>query len=112
VNSSHHHYKERYAFFAWAFLLIASIMAGLAVVEWTENKRHMENQRRLIVEKLSTIRARLEGDLNAELLLSRSIITEVATNTDITQERFFLIAEHFLKPQSISEISVSPKERY
>jgi sensor domain CHASE-containing protein len=97
VNSSHHHYKERYAFFAWAFLLIASIMAGLAVVEWTENKRHMENQRRLIVEKLSTIRARLEGDLNAELLLSRSIITEVATNTDITQERFFLIAEHFFK---------------
>lgn len=65
------------------------------MVEWTENKRFMENQRRSIVEQLSTIRARLEGDLNAELLLARSIIIEVATNTDIKKDRFFKIAEHF-----------------
>jgi len=96
LDTANHSLKERYAFFAWALLLTLSIITGLLVVEWTENKRFMENQRRSIVEQLSTIRARLEGALNAELLLARSIITEVATNTDITKDRFFKIAQHFM----------------
>lgn len=89
--------KERFVFLAWLVLLILSIIAGLLVVEWTENKRFQENQRRSVVEQLSTIRARLEGQLNAELLLARSIITEVVTNTDITKERFYKIADHFFE---------------
>lgn len=97
MNNSHHSFKERYALFASALLLIIFITLGLFVVEWTENKRFRENQRRSIVEQLSTIRARLEGGLNAELLLARSIITDVSVNTDITKDRFFNIAEHFFK---------------
>ena len=100
MNKHHHGFKERYAFFAWAILLATFITSGLIVLEWTENKRFGENQRRSIVEKLSTIRARLEGELNAELLLARSIITEVATNTDISKDRFSKIAEHFFKASS------------
>jgi sensor domain CHASE-containing protein len=67
------------------------------VVEWTENKRFIENQRRSFVKQLSTIRAKLEGDLNAELLLTRSIITEVTIDADITKDRFFKIAEQIFK---------------
>ena len=67
------------------------------VVEWTENKRFIENQRRSFVEQLSTIRAKLEGHLNAELLLTRSIITEITIDTDITKDRFFKIAEQIFK---------------
>jgi two-component system, sensor histidine kinase and response regulator len=92
-----HRLKEQYAFFAWALLLTLSIIAGLLVVESTENKRFLENQRRSVVEQLSTIRARLEGELNAELLLARSIITEVVTNTNITKDRFHKIAQHFME---------------
>ncbi|MDP8218953.1 MAG: CHASE domain-containing protein [Candidatus Theseobacter exili] len=97
MDTDYQSFLERYAFLAWVILLALSIITGLLVVEWTENKRFQENQRRSVVEQLSTIRARLEGQLNAELLLARSIITEVVTNTDITKDRFFKIAEHFME---------------
>ena len=97
MTTEHHGTKERYIFLALAFLLTLSIIAGLLVVESTENKRFMKNQRESIVEKLSTIRARLESGLNSELLLARSIIIDVETNTDITKDRFFKIAQHFMK---------------
>ena len=96
MAKDHHSFNERYSFFAWALLLTLSIITGLLVVEWTENKRFLEYQRQSIVEQLGTIRARLEGSLNAELLLARSIIIEVETNTDITKDRFFKIAQHFM----------------
>jgi sensor domain CHASE-containing protein len=92
-----HRYKERYAFFAWGILLTLSIITGLLIVEWAENRRFVENQRSSIVEQIGTIRARLEGQLNAELLLAQSIVIEVKTNTDITKDRFFNIAQHFMK---------------
>ncbi len=97
MNNAHHRFKERYVFFVAPLLLIIFITSGLLVVEWSENKRFLANQRHSVIEQLSTIRARLEGELNAELLLARSIITEVATDTDITKDRFFKISEHFFK---------------
>ncbi len=97
MDTAYHGFKERYAFFAWALIVVLSIISGLLLVEWTENRRFLENQRRSIVEQLSTIRVKLEGELNAELLLARSIIIEVATNTDITEERFFKISQHFME---------------
>ena len=97
MATAHHSFKERYAFFAWVLLLALSIITGLLIVEWTENKRFLENQHQSIVEQLSTIRARLEGELNSELLLAQSIVVEVETNTDITKDRFFKIAQHFMK---------------
>jgi len=97
LNTHPHRFKEWYPFFFWVLLLTVSIITGLLVLEWTENRRFMDNQRRSIVEQLSTIRARLEGGLNAELLLARSIITQVAINTDITEEQFSMIAEHFME---------------
>ena len=97
LATAHHSFKERYVFFAWALFLALSIITGLLVVESAENSRFLKNQRGSIVEQLSTIRTRLESALNAELLLARSIIIEVETNTDITKDRFFKIAQHFMK---------------
>jgi two-component sensor histidine kinase len=97
MNNAYHSFKERNVIYIAALLLIIFITSGLLVVEWTENRRFLENQRRSVIEQLSTIRARLEGDLNAELLLARSIIIEVSTNTNITKDRFHRIARHFFK---------------
>lgn len=71
-------------------------MSGLFVVEKSENKSVFENQRQSTVEQLATIRAKLEGSINTELILARSIIIEVETNTDISKDRFFSIAKHFM----------------
>jgi diguanylate cyclase (GGDEF)-like protein len=67
------------------------------VQERTENKRFLEDQRHSVVEQLSTIRAQLEGELNAELLLTHSIITEIVIHADIRKEKFFEIAQHLME---------------
>jgi sensor domain CHASE-containing protein len=97
LATAHHRVKERYVFFASALLLTLSIIAGLLVVERTENKRFLETQHQSVVEKASTIRVRLEGSLNADLLLAQSLIIEVATNKDITKDRFFKLAQYFME---------------
>ena len=97
LGDSPYRLRDGYKFSAWALLLLLAIAAGLLIVERAENRRFAENQRRSVVQQLSTIRARLEGDLNAELLLSRSIITEITIDGGITRERFYRIAESFWK---------------
>lgn len=100
--------REGYTFFLWAILLFIFLVAELLVQEWTENRRFRENRRRSVVEQLSTIRAKLEGELHAELLLARSIITEVETKADISRERFFSLAEHFMAAaQHIRNIGIA-----
>lgn len=97
MTTSHQSVKEWYSFIAWALLLALSIITAIVLVEWTENKRFLESQHQSVLEQLSTIRARLEGELNTELSLARSIIVDVETNADITEDRFFKIAQHFMK---------------
>lgn len=89
--------KEGYTFLAWSLSLVVSLIIALVIQQRTENKRFQENQRRSVIEQVSTIRAQLEGKLNAELLLTQSIITEVVLHADITQERFFAIAQHLME---------------
>jgi sensor domain CHASE-containing protein len=100
MASAHHSFKEWHILFVSALLLTLSIIAGLLVVERSENNRFLEAQRQSVVEKASTIRARLEGLLNADLLLAQSLIIEVATNKDITKDRFFKIAQYFMESSS------------
>ena len=100
MNTSRQNFREWYTFFSWTLLLAITIATGLLLMEWTENKRFLENQHRFVIERLSTIRARLEGELNAELLLARSIITEVVTNRNIRKDRFVNIARHFMEASS------------
>ena len=97
MTSAYQRFKEGYAFVVWALLLALLIIAALLVVEWTENRRFLEDQRQSVVGQLSTIRARLESELNTELSLARSIIIDVETNTDIAEDRFFSIARNFMK---------------
>ncbi|MCI5211407.1 MAG: diguanylate cyclase [Candidatus Electrothrix sp. ATG2] len=86
-----------YTFLAWVLSLFITLMAGLLLQEHTENKRFLDNQRRSVVEQLSTLRARLEGELNAELLLTRSLIAEIVIHADIEQETFSDIAQHLME---------------
>lgn len=94
---SHLHFKERNTLFIRSSILTIVIISGLMFVEYAENRRFIENQRRSIIEKLSTIRAKLEGDLHSDIYLTRSITTEVILSNDISKERFERIAAHFFK---------------
>ena len=109
LNIRHHQCdREGYTFFIWSLALFVSLITGLLIQERTENKRFLENQRRSVVEQLSTIRAQLEGELNAELLLTHSIIIEIIINTDISKKRFFEISQHLMEEsQHIKNIGLA-----
>lgn len=82
----------------WIVLFVCiAMMAAAVVIESAENSRHHQSQKTEVLEKLSTIRARLEGALNGELLLSRSLVTVITVNGDIDQETFSRTTSTFLK---------------
>ncbi len=109
MNTRHHNCtREGYTFFVWSLTLVVSLITGMLIQERIENKRFLENQRRSVVEQLSTIRAQLEGELNAELLLTHSIIIEVVINTDIKKKKFSEIAQHLMEEsQHIKNIGLT-----
>lgn len=84
----------------WIACAIAAFLGLLFIVllilENAEDQRHRERVRSDILSRLSVVRARIEGDLNSEILLTRSLVTEFAIRPDLTQERFGEIVNDFL----------------
>ena len=64
-------------------------------VERTENLRYVQTQRTHVIEKLSIIRAKLEGALVSELFLAQSLVSAIKLNSDIDQDGFFTVASGF-----------------
>ncbi len=77
-------------------VVMVLMISGLWVVERLDTRRYDSERRTRVLSELSVIRANLEGELNGEILLARSLVTEVATGPNITQERFNKVVRHFM----------------
>ncbi len=77
-------------------VLIGFIIAGLFLFETIENERYRSVQRNQLLTELSVIRATLEGALNSELLLARTLVTEMTLRPDITEQQFNQVCRHFM----------------
>ncbi|MGE5547717.1 MAG: ATP-binding protein [Solirubrobacterales bacterium] len=81
--------------------IVAALVAALAVgtlliverMEWT---RVRQEARLDTLNRLSTIRARLEGELNGTVLLARSLSAIIAVRKDISAEEFQAIAREMM----------------
>ncbi|HSV28997.1 MAG TPA: CHASE domain-containing protein, partial [Candidatus Omnitrophota bacterium] len=71
-------------------------MAGLLVVEQWEWARVRQEARLDTLNRLSTLRARLEGELNGTLLLTRALSAIIAVRQDVTREEFDAIAREMM----------------
>jgi PAS domain S-box-containing protein len=60
-------------------------------------ERALQEEHRSVLSQLGTIRARLEGVVNSNLLLVRGMIAEITGNPDITQEEFREFASHLME---------------
>lgn len=82
----------------WVFaaLVAALAVAALAVVERLEWARVHQEVRLDTLNRLSTIRARLEGELNGTLLLTSSLAAVIGARRDITGEEFEAIAREMM----------------
>jgi len=93
--------------FALSVVLFCALMVEYVVFLNTE--QIVDRERAATVEYLSTIRARLEGEVNSTLYLSRGMVSYVATHPDLTWNDFEpLAAEMLAVGQHIRNIGLAP----
>ncbi len=79
-----------------AALVVGLALSALALVERLEWARHAQSVRLETLNRLSTLRARLEGELNGSLLLTRGLAAVIAVNQEISQAQFDAIAREIM----------------
>ena len=95
-------------------MLLAIVIAGFvllisALVINHESSRIRDNLKHEAFVNLLTLGARLEGEINSNLLVLRGLKAEVAINPDITQKEFVsLVDEYFESRLSIRHIALAP----
>ena len=68
--------------------VIGLLLAAAILAQNLDTRRFQQEQRISVFSKLGTLRGRLEGTINANLLALTGLITEITFNPDITQEIF------------------------
>lgn len=94
--------------FSWqliyALLAVAVVVAVLTVggaVERLNISRFENELRTSLSEKVSTLRAQLEGNLNSEAQLIRGLVATIAAEPDISQEHFSAITAQLFNENSL-----------
>jgi sensor domain CHASE-containing protein len=79
---------------AWMFALLAMLLvfATEQVIEQFARQGEREREKTAVLDSLSTLRARLEGVVNANLLLVHGLTAVIAVQPDIDQTGFARIA--------------------
>lgn len=76
------------------------VLAGVWMVDRSEQQRFRQQNRANVLNQLSTIRARLEGGLNSRLFLSHGLEAYVSTHADISQAEFNNLAKVIVAQQT------------
>ncbi|ODB98356.1 hypothetical protein A3196_17345 [Candidatus Thiodiazotropha endoloripes] len=87
------------------FLVVA---ATTEVIVYLLDSKNQEHERSDVVERVSTLRARLEGELNSTLHLTRGLIAYVATHPDVQEPNFSqLVSEILTQGRNIRNIGLA-----
>jgi PAS domain S-box-containing protein len=71
-----------------AALTASAILLAVVVVDQLEQQRFAKVREARILRNMSNVRARLEGELNAQLFLTRGLVAYVSTHPEITLGEF------------------------
>ena len=84
------------------------IVCGL-FADYQNRQLFEEHSRAAVLSELSVIQAKLEGDINGNVQLARGLVSAIATEPHVTQERFAQLAESLLNSRSqIRDIAGAP----
>ena len=88
--------------------IIAVAVAGL-FADWQNGQVHRQQLRASVLSELSLIRARLSGDISANLQLIRGLAAAIAIEPDMDRVRFDALASRVLEGnRQLRSISVAP----
>lgn len=71
-----------------AITAAVAIVAGVCILDRSQQQRFLLQNRAITLNQLSTIRSNLEGKLNSRLFLMRGLVAELSQNPDISEEEF------------------------
>ncbi|MFB2837137.1 PAS domain S-box protein [Floridanema evergladense] len=76
------------------------VLAGVWIIDRSEEKRFQESNRADVLHQLSTVRAKLEGALNSRLFLARGLVAYVSNHPEIDQPEFERLAKVLVSQQT------------
>lgn len=95
----------------WLFIIISFAVSSIGVV-WFAESQHaqtVEAQKRTATERLGTLRAALEGQLNSSLVTVRALRAEIKLSPNISNTRFkALMAELITNDLPIRHVALAP----
>jgi diguanylate cyclase (GGDEF)-like protein len=84
------------------------IVCGI-FIDRQNRQLYEERSRAAVLSELSVVQAKLEGDINGNVQLVRGLASTIATEPNVTQERFSQLAESLLNSRSqIRDIAGAP----
>lgn len=76
------------------------VLAGVWIIDRSEQQRFQESNRADVLHQLSTVRAKLEGALNSRLFLARGLVAYVSNHPEINQAEFERLAKVLVSQQT------------
>ena len=93
------------------FALLAALLvfSGEQVIEHFARQRLLEQEKNAVLDSLSTLRARLEGMVNANLFLVHGLTAVIAARPDMEQSEFAAIARNLVDDRhALRNIAAAP----
>ncbi len=91
-----------------AIAALVAVVCG-ALADNQNSQLSDERSRAEVMDQVSLIRAKLEGDINGDIQLVRGIVADISTEPNITQARFAELSENLLQSRSqIKSIAGAP----
>ena len=77
-----------------------AILVGVCILDRSEQERFWQYNRSSTLDRLSTVRSKLEGSLNSRLFLMRGLVAYISNNPKITEAEFAATARILLAQQT------------
>lgn len=92
-----------------ALIVIAAVAISIGYADIQKRRFHLEAMRAQATESLGVVRAKLEGNINANIQLLQGFVATVETEPNMTQERFSALSRRiFEAPSQLRNIAAAP----
>jgi PAS domain S-box-containing protein len=83
-----------------AISALIAILVGVGILDRSEQQRFLQHNRASTLDRLSTVRSKLEGSLNSRLFLIRGLVADISNNPNITAADFAATARILVAQQT------------
>ena len=92
-----------------ALIALVLLVAGAVAIERQSATLAEERARTAVLAELSLVRAKLEGNINANIQLVRGLVATISTEPEMNQERFTELAQNLFSEQTqLRSVAAAP----